>query len=47
MSFVTEGGAKQKVIPLSRIEEYLKKGWEFQAALPDGKAIVKMPSSPK
>lgn len=45
VSLMIESGVKQKVIPLSKIEEYLKKGWEFQATLPNGKAIVKMPSA--
>jgi len=31
----------QKVIDLNQIEEYLEKGWEYLATLPNGKLIVK------
>jgi ribosomal protein L18E len=38
-----KNGARQKVVPLSKIEKYIKEGWEFHAALPNGKAIIKLP----
>ncbi|WP_287954475.1 hypothetical protein [Acidiplasma sp.] len=36
-------GSKQKVIPVNDIEKYLSDGHEFQALLPNRKAIMKMP----
>jgi hypothetical protein len=38
-----KNGARQKVVPLNKIEKYIKEGWEFHAALPNGKAIIKLP----
>jgi len=38
-----KNGARQKVVPLGKIEGYIKEGWEFHAALPNGKAIIKLP----
>ncbi|RLI40333.1 site-specific integrase, partial [Candidatus Bathyarchaeota archaeon] len=34
----------QKVIDLNQIEEYLEKGWEYMATLPNQKVIVKLQS---
>jgi len=34
----------QKVIDLNQIEEYLEKGWEYMATLPNGKIIIKKQS---
>jgi hypothetical protein len=36
-------GARQRVVPLGRVERYVREGWEFVAALPNGKAIVRLP----
>jgi len=36
-------GSKQRLVPISEIEELLKEGYEFQAVLPNGKAIMKLP----
>jgi len=36
-------GNNQKVIELKDVEKYISEGWEFVAALPNDKAIVKMP----
>ena len=41
-SAMTENGAKQKVIPIGDIEQYLTQGYEFQAVLPDGKAVMRL-----
>jgi integrase len=38
-----KNGARQKVVPLGKIEKYIGEGWEFHAALPNGKAIIKLP----
>ena len=40
---IINNGHKQKPIPLSEVESYIEKGWEFVAALPGERAIVKLP----
>ena len=40
---MASNGSKQKLVPMSEIEKLLGEGYEFQAALPNGKAIMKMP----
>lgn len=37
-------GNHQRVIPLNEVENYLTKGWEYVAALPTGKAVLKLPN---
>ena len=39
---MTDNGAKQKVIPTGDIEQYLTQGYEFQAVLPDGRAVMRL-----
>ena len=34
-------GNRQKVVPISEIETYLVQGWEYVAALPNEKAVLK------
>jgi len=36
-------GSKQRLVPVNEIEKLLKEGYEFQAVLPNGKAIMKLP----
>ena len=36
-------GSRQKVVPISEIETYLTQGWEYVAALPNEKAILRLP----
>jgi integrase len=36
-------GARQKIVPIDEIEKHIAQGWEFVAALPNGKAIIKLP----
>jgi hypothetical protein len=36
-------GNGQRVIPLGSVEDYVQKGWEFVAALPDDRAVIKLP----
>ncbi len=36
-------GSKQKLVPMNEIEKLLGEGYEFQAVLPNGKAIMKLP----
>ncbi len=40
---MTSNGSKQKLVPMNEIEKLLGEGYEFQAVLPNGKAIMKMP----
>jgi hypothetical protein len=36
-------GSKQKLVDIKDIEGYLEKGYEFQASLPNGKAVMRLP----
>lgn len=36
-------GATQKVVRIEKIEQYIDEGWEYVSALPNGKAILKLP----
>ena len=36
-------GSKQRLVSADEIEKYLTEGYEFQAVLPNGKAIMKLP----
>ncbi|MDV3278656.1 MAG: site-specific integrase [Nitrososphaerales archaeon] len=40
---MTNNGNHQKVIPLGEVDSYISKGWEFVAALPNDRAILKLP----
>ena len=40
---MASNGSKQKLVPINEIEKLLSEGYEFQAVLPNGKAIMKMP----
>ena len=40
---MTGNGSKQRLIDISEIGSYLDKGYEFQASLPNGKAVMKLP----
>jgi integrase len=42
-ALMKNNGARQRVVPLGRVERYVREGWEFVAALPNGKAIVRLP----
>lgn len=37
---MTENGAKQMVVSVNEIEKYIRDGYEFQAVLPNGKAVM-------
>lgn len=43
VSAVKNNGARQKVVRTSDVEAHLRDGWEFVSALPDGKAVLKLP----
>ena len=40
---MTSNGSKQKLVSMNEIEKLLGEGYEFQAVLPNGKAIMKLP----
>jgi len=44
MGAMMNNGNKQKVVPVHDIKTYISQGFEFVASLPDGEAIVKVPS---
>jgi len=39
---MTENGAKQKVIPVNDVEKYIQEGYDFEAVLPNGKAVMRL-----
>ncbi len=39
---MTENGARQKVIPVSEVEKYIGEGYDFEAVLPNGKAVMRL-----
>lgn len=43
LGVMANNGNRQRVIPLSKVEHYLREGWEYVASLPNEQAIVKMP----
>ncbi len=44
LGVMTNNGAKQKVVTEKEVEKHLAEGWEFVATLPNGKAILKLPT---
>ena len=40
---MASNGSKQRLVHMNEIEKLLSEGYEFQAVLPNGKAIMKMP----
>jgi hypothetical protein len=40
---MTSNGSKQRLVSMNEIENLLGEGYEFQAVLPNGKAIMKLP----
>ena len=43
MCTMMNNGSKQNLIDVNDIEAYLNKGYEFQATLPNGKVVMKLP----
>lgn len=39
---MTENGSKQRIISTYEIEKFLTEGYEFQAVLPDGRAVMRL-----
>ena len=40
---MTGNGSKQRLVNIDEIGNYLERGYEFQASLPNGKAVMKLP----
>ncbi|MCL4438966.1 MAG: site-specific integrase [Candidatus Thermoplasmatota archaeon] len=40
---MASNGSKQRLVPMNEIEKLLGEGYEFQAVLPNGKAIMRLP----
>ena len=36
-------GFRQKAVHSGEVEQYIQRGWECVASLPDGRAILKLP----
>ena len=43
IGLMSKNGNSQRIIPISELEEHIGEGWEYIAALPNEKAIIKMP----
>jgi hypothetical protein len=43
LGIMTNNGNRQRVIPLAHVEKYVAEGYEYVTALPNDRAIVKMP----
>ncbi|MGD1054802.1 MAG: tyrosine-type recombinase/integrase [Nitrososphaerales archaeon] len=43
LGMMPDNGPRQRVIPVSEVESHLFKGWEFVAALPGDRAVLKLP----
>ncbi len=41
---LTNNGNRQRVVPVAQVKDFIGQGWEYVAQLPDGEAIVKLPS---
>jgi hypothetical protein len=41
---MANNGNRQRVIPINEVDTYLTKGWEYDAALLTGKAVLKPPT---
>jgi hypothetical protein len=40
---LSENGKRQKVVASEDVEKYVEEGWEYQATLPTGQCVVKLP----
>jgi hypothetical protein len=40
---LSDNGRRQKVIPAEEVQKYVEDGWEYQATLPTGQCVVKLP----
>ena len=44
LGMMTNNGSKQKLVTIDDVDGYLAQGWEFVAALPNSKAVMRIPS---
>ena len=42
-SSMVNNGNRQRVVPVSRVAEFINQGFEFVASLPDGSAVLRLP----
>jgi len=40
---LAENGKKQKVVSAEEVRKYVEEGWEYQATLPTGQCVIKLP----
>ena len=40
---LSDNGRRQKVILAEEVQKYVEDGWEYQATLPTGQCVVKLP----
>ncbi|MEM2619633.1 MAG: hypothetical protein QW356_09210, partial [Candidatus Hadarchaeales archaeon] len=45
LRMIQNNGNRQRLVPVDEIDRYLSEGWEFVAALPDGRAVIKLPQA--
>ena len=43
LGVMANNGSKQKVIPMGDVENYISQGWEYVSALPNERAILRIP----
>jgi len=43
LGVMANNGNRQRVIPLADVEKYLSEGWEYVTALPNERAVIRMP----
>lgn len=39
---MTENGARQRVISVDEVERFIQEGYDFEAVLPNGKAVMRL-----
>jgi len=44
LGMMANNGAKQRLVAIDEVDGYLSQGWEFVATLPNGKAIMRLPT---
>jgi hypothetical protein len=44
LSAAQNGAPRQRVVPARELDRYLEKGWEFVAALPEGRVVLRPPA---
>ena len=44
LGMIANNGSRQKVVSVGEVGEHISRGFEFVAALPNGEAVVKLPT---